>query len=278
MMIYKSNIFILLLFLINFTSSLSAMEIQKEYIAKMPQEISSNLLGMRIIKNLAYVMGINGNYITINLNNKEIKKYKLKTIKVIDFAVKEGTIIYINENGKLCGQVYPQWSKNLFLNNCRIEANEQGTIISYDNKVFFLANNATTSFKLSNLSYALPINNELIWGLSINKDKLLEANIYNFDGKIINNIYKFNKNTELSYTEIGPCCVEGELLISTIENKSRTLALIGNDGRIFWKINGPMKVCNRDIAFDEMDNLFVLEKKDNNEVILYRWELSLPEG
>jgi hypothetical protein len=254
------------------------MEIQKEYIAKIPQEISSNLLGIRIIKNLAYVMGINGNYITINLNNKEIKKYKLKTIKVIDFAVKEGNIIYINENGKLCGQVYSQWSKDLYLNNCRIETSDQGTIISCDNKVLFLANNATTSFKLPNLSYALPINNELIWGLSINKDKLLEANLYNFDGKLINNIYKFNKNTELSYTEIGPCCVEGELLISTIENKSRTLALIGNDGRIFWKINGPKKVCNRDRAFDEMDNIFVLEKKDNNEVFLYRWELSLPEG
>lgn len=277
-MINKIRFYLLLIFIFSFISPISAMDIHKDFIAKIPEEISSNLIGLRVNKDLAYVMASDGNYVTINLTNGNTNSFKIETNSILDFDVVVGKIIYLDENGMLCGHVFPKWPKGPYNNSCKIEACDQGAIISGGNRVYFLAKNAKSYFEIPDLSFAFPINNGFIWALTVNKEKHWEANLYDCYGNLMGNVYKFSEYFEPSNLEIGPNGIEGELLVSAIEGKNRTLSLIANNGRMFWKINGPNKVCKRDVAFDSMDDLIVLEKNDDNEVIISRWKFKTPEG
>lgn len=276
-MIKGLKISVLVIFLISFISSISAMEIHKDTIARIPENIASNLIGVRVYKNLAYVMATNGEYVTIDLNSGKTKSYKISD-NVIDFDVVVGKIIYINENGMLSGHVFPKWPKGPYNNSCKIDACDQGAIISGGNTVYFLAKNATSTFLLPDISLALPINNGFIWAMSLNTEKQWEINLHDCYGNLMGKVYKFSQMFEPSNLEIGPNGIEGDLLISATEGKERTIALIGNNGRMFWKVNGPEKVCPRDVVFDEADRLVFVEKNEQNEVFLCRWEFKVPEG
>ena len=94
----------------------------------------------------------------------------------------------------------------------------------------------------------------------------------------MNKVYKFSDIFEPSRLELGPNNGDGDLLISATEGNQRTLAVIGNNGRMFWKINGPDKVCLRDVAFGPLGELLVLEKNSEGKTVLSRWTFSTPEG
>ena len=272
---FKFAIVVILFVLV--VTTLSAMEINRQVIAKIPDEITNNLLGMRIFKNFAFIMANNGQYVTINLDSREVNTYKLKSDKIIDFDIVVGKIIYIDDKGILNGHVFPKWPKGPY-DSCRIEACDQGVILSGGNTAYFLAKNATKSFELPEFYFCLPIDNGFIWSLSLGKEKRWEASLYDCFGNKMSTVYKFSDLFKPSDIEIGPNGVDGELLISATEGNVRTLALIGNNGRMFWKINGPTKLCNRDVAFGPMDDLFVLEKNSNNDVVLSKWKFIVPEG
>ena len=270
--------FIILLFLVSLVSSSWALDIKTEFIAKIPSDIASDLIGMRVYKDSAFVMASNGKYVTINLANGNITNHSLNTNKVLDYDVVVGKIIYLDENGMICGHAFPKWPKGPYRDSCFIEACDQGAILSGGNNAHFLGRNATTTVDLPEISFALPINNGFIWSLNLGKEKLWEANLYDCFGNLMGKVYKFSEYFEPSNIEIGPSGIDGELLVSATEDNVRTLALIGNNGRMFWKINGPKKVCNRDVAFGLRDDLIVLDRNSNGEIILSRWTFSTPEG
>jgi hypothetical protein len=89
--------------------------------------------------------------------------------------------------------------------------------------------------------------------------------------------YTFSPEFVPSGIEVGPAGSEGELLVSSVEGTARKLAFIGNNGRMFWKLDGPEKVSPRDVAFDNQDNLLVLER-NGRELWLNRWKVTQPEG
>ncbi len=268
----------LILFLASVTSSILAMDIKTEQIAKIPTEISSSIIGMRVEKDLAFVMSSEGKYATINLKSGETSISCINASNVLDFDIVVGKIIYIDNRGMIGGHVFPKWSKGPYNNACYIEACDQGVVLSGGNSAYFLSKNATSSVELPGFYYALPVNNGFIWSMSIGKDKHWEANLFDCFGNLMGKVYKFSEYFEPSNLEIGPQGIDGELLVSATENSNRTLALIGNNGRMFWKINGPKKVCNRDVAFGMRDDLIVLDRNKDGEIILSRWTFKTPEG
>ncbi len=256
----------------------SAIQIKKDVVAVIPEEITSNLVGLRVHKNLAFVMASNGKYVTINLSNGSLANSKLKTTsKVVDYDVVVGKIIYLDDQGMICGHSFPKWNKGPY-EACRIEACDQGAILSGGNNAFFLAKNATAAVELPEIHFPLPIDNGFIWNLTLNKEKLWEVNLHDCFGNVMGKIYKFSNYFEPSNLEIGTNGVDGDLLVSATEENQRTLALIGNNGRMFWKINGPEKVCSRDTAFGTLGELLVLEKNLEGKIILSRWTFRTPEG
>ena len=255
----------------------SAMQIKKNAVAVIPDEISSNLVGLRVHKNMAYVMASNGKYVTINLVDGSLINSKLKASKVIDYDVVVGKIIYLDDQGMICGHSFPTWNKGPY-NACRIEACDQGAILAGGSNSYFLAKNATAAVELPEMHFPLPIDNGFVWNMTLNKEKLWEVNLHDCFGNIMGKVYKFSNYFEPSNLEIGPNSIDGDLLVSAAEGDQRTLALIGNNGRMFWKINGPEKVCARDAAFGPLGELLVLEKDSEGKILLSRWTFSTPEG
>ncbi len=273
------TILFLLLFLISLTSSVTALEIKSESITKIPDDISANIIGMRVYKELAYIMNANGKYIIINLTDGDISSFKIDSAnKILDFDVVLGKIIYLDDQGMLGGHAFPKWSKGPYKDVCQIEACDQGLILSGGNNSYFLSKNATTSIELPEINFALPVNNGFIWSMSLDKEKHWQANLYDCFGNLMGNVYKFSEYFEPTNIEIGPNGIEGEMLISATEGAVRTLALIGNNGRMFWKINGPQKVCARDVGFDQMDDLIVLDRNTDGDIVISRWKFTIPEG
>ena len=256
----------------------SGIQIKKNVIAAIPDEITSNLVGLRVHKNLAYVMASNGKYITINLANGSLSNFKLKTSsKVVDYDVVVGKIIYLDDQGMICGHAFPKWNKGPY-NACQIEACDQGAILSGGSNAYFLGKNATDSVELPEIHFSIPIDNGFLWNIALNKEKLWEVNLHDCFGNLMNKVYKFSEIFEPSRLEIGPNNGDGDLLVSAVEGNQRTLAVIGNNGRMFWKINGPEKICSRDAAFGPLGELLVLEKNTEGNIVLSRWTFITPEG
>ncbi len=274
----RFNYILFILLLLSFVIPVQAMEINTEVIAVIPPNIASNMIGMRIFKDQAYVMNSNGNYITIDLITGVISNHKLKTDKVLDFDVVIGKIIFIDGNGKLSGYAFPKWPKGTYNDVCKIEACDQGVVLSGGTNAYFIAKNATSTIELPDFPFPLPINNGFLWSLNVGKDKKWEANLHDCFGNLMGKVYKFSEYFEPSDLEVGPEGVDGELLVSATEGTVRTLSLIGNNGRMFWKINTNEKVCRRDVAFGPMGDFFILEKSQDESIILSRWKFSTPEG
>jgi hypothetical protein len=106
-----------------------------------------------------------------------------------------------------------------------------------------------------------------IWGVSL----------YDFYGNLMKNVYEFSPSFDPAGLEIGPLGEEGEVIISAYENNRRKISMIGQNGHMMWKIDGPEKVCARDIAVDGQGNLLVLEESEE-AIILSRWKFQLPQG
>ena len=275
MNILKSLFLALIVFSIQ--SVALSQEISKEPIAKIPEEIASNLIGIRVYQNTAFVMGSNGQYITIDLTTGDTNSYKLEANNLLDFDVVVGKILYINNEGMLGGHIFPKWSKGPY-NSCLVDACDQGLIVSGGANAYFLAKNATTSIELPEMRFCLPIERGFLWSMSCDAEGVWQADLYDCFGNIMSNVYKFSRFFKPSNLELGPHGVEGELLVSAIEDNRRTLSLIGNNGRMFWKIYGPEKVCLRDVAFDQLDRIIVLEKDSEGQVVLTRYTFIIPEG
>ena len=276
-MINKINYLIIVLLLTCCSTLSYAMEIKKDVIASIPDEMVSKLIGMRVYKNQAFVMASNGKFLTIDLIKGGISNHKIKSAKVIDFEVVDGKILYLNDQGMICGNFTSKCSKGPY-DACRIDICDQGAILSGGTNAFFLSNNATSTFVLPEFLMLLPINNGFVWEMSLNKENNWELNICDCFGNLMGKGFKFSKSFEPSNLEIGPRGVDGEILVSSKEGKKRTLSLIGTNGRMFWKINGPEKVCPRDVAFGALGELILLEKNQKGKIVLSRWTFKTPEG
>ncbi len=277
-MINKIRYLIIILLLICCSALSYAMEIKKEVIASIPDEIVfAKLVGLRVYKNQAFVMASNGSFLTIDLVKGDVSSHKIKSAKVVDFDISDGKMLYLNDQGMICGNLPSKCPKGPY-DSCRIDVCDQGAILSGGDNAFFLPNNATSTFVLPGFLMTLPFNNGFVWKMSLNKEKNWELNIYDCFGNLMGKGFRFNKSFNPSNIEIGPKGIDGELVVSSKEGKKRTLVLIGTNGRMFWKIDGPEKVCSRDIAFGNMGELLFLEKKPDGKVVLSRWKFSTPQG
>ncbi|MEW6709348.1 MAG: hypothetical protein AB1403_05930 [Candidatus Riflebacteria bacterium] len=256
---------------------MAQINIDREILLKLPPELSYGLLGMRVNLDKVVIMNNLGRMVSIDLSTRECFNNRIKGERVLDFDLVLGQPLILNEEGKLSGQVDQNWPKNGW-NGCRIEHCDQGLVITGGEKMVFLAANATEAVEISNVHFALPFTEGFIWSVSLSQ-KLgpWVINLYDCFGNRMKEIYRFSPEFDPSGLELGPLGVEGEALLSSYENNKRKIALIGQNGHMIWKIDGPEKVCQRDLGFDSTGNLLVLEKS-GNDIVLSRWKFATPQG
>ncbi len=255
----------------------SSSELKKRVIATVPDEMASKLIGMRVYKNQAFIMASNGKFITVDLAKGETTAHKIKSAKVVDFDIFDGKILYLNDQGMICGNFPSKCSKGTY-DSCKIDVCDQGAILSGGSNAYFLPKTASSSFVLPDFLMLLPINNGLVWAMNLNKENTWELTIHDCFGNLMGKGFKFNKTFNPASLEIGPKGVDGELLVSSKDGKKRSLAFIGTNGRMFWKVTGPEKVCARDVAFGPLGELLVLEKTPDGKIVLSHLIFANPQG
>ncbi|NCB39343.1 MAG: hypothetical protein EOM80_11305 [Erysipelotrichia bacterium] len=250
--------------------------IEREPLLQIASDMSSDLLGMRVSAGRVFIANAAGNYVRFDLETREAFKGKAKSNKIIDFDVILGQLVFIDAEGRLGGRFNSLWPDRAY-DGCRVDAADQGLLVSGGDKAFFLGKTATYAVEIGSLDFVLPVANGFIWSLSSKKGGNWGADLYDCLGNLMKEVYSFSAEFIPTGIEVGPAGSEGELLVSYNENNARKLALIGNNGRMFWKIDGPEKTGPRDIAFDDQGNLLVIERK-GSELWLNRWVITFPEG
>lgn len=276
-MIKCRNVIALITIIVFLASMVSAQtKIEREPLLKIADELASGLLGMRAADGKVFVANASGKYVRFDLETGESFSGKISAERLLDFDVVLGQMLFLDEQGKLGGHVIPAWPDKTW-DACRIEACDEGLMLSGGEKAFFLAKNATFAVEIANINFALPVPNGFFWTMQIKAKGNWGADLYDCLGNRMSEVYNFSPEFAPAGIEVGPAGQEGELLVSTIEDNARKLAFIGNNGRMFWKLDAPEKVSPRDVAFDNQGNLLVLER-NGGELWLNRWKVTQPEG
>lgn len=253
------------------------IDIEREILFKLPAELTYGLLGMRVATDKVVMMNNLGRMVSYDLNTGESFSGRIKRQRVIDFDLVLGQPLYLNEEGVLGGQIQPEWPKIQYL-ACRVEAGKNGLYLSGGEKMFFLGNNATQTVEVSGLNFVLPVSEGFLWSVGLPKrNSAWVVSLFDSYGNLMKEIYRFSPEFDPVGLEIGPLGEEDEVLVSSYEDNQRKVALIGKNGHMLWKVNGPEKFCNRDLAFDPEGNLLVLEKTSDGAV-LSRWKFAAPQG
>lgn len=269
---------ILLVIAVVMISSMASAQqnITREPLLKIADELANGLLGMRSAEGKVFIANSAGKFVRFDLETGEAFRDKTGSEKILDFDVVLGQIIYLDEQGKLGGHVIPSWPDRSY-DACRIEACDEGILMSGGDKALFLAKNATSVVEIADMNFVLPVPNGFFWTMQIKPQGNWGADLYDCLGNRMSEAYQFSPEFVPAGIEVGPAGSEGELLVSTIEDGARRLAFIGNNGRMFWKLDGPEKISPRDVAFDNQGNLIVLER-NGRELWLNRWKVTQPEG
>ncbi len=276
-MIKKLNFLLVFAVMALAASIVSAQtEITREPLLKVADELMTGLLGMRCADGKVFIANNSGKFVRFDLETGEAFSGKTGSEKIIDFDVVLGQMVFIDEEGRLGGHLLPSWPTRTW-DACRIEACDEGLLLSGGDKAYFLAKTATQASEIENIDFALPVPNGFFWTMQLKPSGIWGADLYDCLGNLMSEAYSFSSEFVPAGIEVGPAGSEGELLVSTIEDNTRKLAFIGNNGRMFWKLDGPEKVSQRDVAFDSQDNLLVLER-NGRELWLNRWKVTQPEG
>ena len=251
-------------------------EITREPLFKISEDLVAGLIGMRSAEGKVFVANSSGKFVRFDLETGEAVTGKTGAEKILDFDVVLGQLVYLTEEGRLGGHILPSWPSQTW-DACRIEACDEGLILAGGEKAFFLNKAATSAVEIDNIDFALPIPNGFFWTMQLKAGGIWGADLYDCLGNLMSEVYKFSPEFTPTGIELGPVGEEGELLVSANEDSVRKLAFIGNNGRMFWKLDAPEKISQRDVAFDNHGSLLVLEKS-GNDLWLNRWKVVQPEG
>lgn len=252
-------------------------QVEATNLFKVPLSVDSGILGMRVSGNKVFVANRFGHFVRYDIETREALNGKITADNIIDFDVVLGQLIFLDGSGKIGGCVRQSWPDQSYA-ACRIDVCTEGVVLSGGDKAIFLEKNASEAFYINDLVMMLPIDNGYAWAVQIRgKNSRWHADLYDSFGNLMHEVYEFSDIFEPSGLELGPIGQEGELLISAIENNVRKLSLIANNGYMFWKMDGPPKLFPRDIAFDSLGNMLVLEVK-GKDLWLTSWVTTHPEG
>lgn len=273
----KKTLFVVVFLLFCTISGFSQVEIAREELFQIPVEIQSSLIGMRSSGDKVVVASANGRYVRYDLETGEKLTGKMPANLILDFDMVLGQPVYLDDSGRVMGKIRPSWPIKNY-EAVRLETSNEGLMLFGGDKAWFLDKNATESVEIADAVFVLPINNGFFYSMKIRaKQRLWGIDLHDSYGNLMKEVYTFSSEFSPTGVEIGPKGPESEILVSAYEHNERKLSLIANNGHMFWKINGPEKLCVRDVAFDKQGNLLVLERK-NSQIWLNRWKFTVPEG
>lgn len=257
----------------------AALKIRKETVATLPGIDPAAVVGIRTFAKTAVLMYRDGRESRTDLiTGKTTPATAIETAgkTVLDFALNGGKIVALTSDGTLIGAKPVDWPAGPFA-ACRIDiANGEG-FLSGGTRSFYLAPRATDSVVIPGNYLSMPLRDGFLWSMTRPGLRAWEASLIDGFGNQMKKIFKFSPEFDPTGVSLGPTGPEGELLVSYFVGASREVALVGQNGRMLWKLPVSAPVCSRDLAWDAGGALLVLER-EGNDLVLKRIAFEVPQG
>ncbi|MBF0409509.1 MAG: hypothetical protein HQM10_19370 [Candidatus Riflebacteria bacterium] len=252
-------------------------EFGKELILRLKGLDLDKLVGMRTKGREILVFDTTGAYLEVNPDKKFFKPKNLGRA-LRDFAVSENSVICITGQGDIFSDTGKPLIDRVF-DSQTIEYSESGDLFLGGSKNSFCVSASNTSeiIDLKKPLLSVPLKDSFMWSVERHPTTgVWQASIVDIFGNSMKRVFRFSRDFEPSNIRLlkSP---ENDLLVSYWSGSCREIALIGQNSRMFWKIELPEPICQRDIAFDDSGNLLLLER-EKDEILLYRLRLSIPQG
>ncbi len=235
------------------------------------------LVGLRIFQGKAFLLKRNGVIENLDLIGGRSLGEKDFAQPVLDFTISGSGPIVLSDKGTILGDLPATLPSGPF-EACTIESDGKEILLLGGRFAERLALDATGSRRIPDLRFLAPVKDGFFWTVGRRAAfRNWHAELVDGLGNRMKEVYRFAREFDPSGVTLGPVSPEGELLISFCSGNGRDLALIGQNGRMFWKISAPPPICPRDLAWDPAGNLLVLEK-EGDEVVINRWTFATPEG
>ena len=96
---FKVSLLIFLAIIIGIAPATAQLKIEKENVLEIPENISDNLLGIRVSGEKAYIANKAGKFISFNFSNSETINGQMRSqVEIVDFAV------FLGHNGLFAGR------------------------------------------------------------------------------------------------------------------------------------------------------------------------------
>lgn len=268
----KYNLFVLVIFFFCVAFQANAQfHAREEKLVKIPDKVAKTLIGIRVDKDILYAVGMNGCYIKYNLTTGKISQGRIDGEPIIDFAIIQGELIYLDGSSKLRGKIRPNWPVKKFTAS-RISSIGERVVLSGVDKLEYLDKCATKTVEILNIDFPLPLENGYIATMKRETNNRWSLALYDDFGNFIDNIYTFPADFYPTGIELGPVNSIGDMLLSYYIGSKREILIIGKNGHLLRKIGGPNKICKRDLAFDNQGNLLIIDVYGKN-IYVSRWNL-----
>lgn len=253
--------------------------VKKESLANIPLEHDDQPLAVIRHDMDAWVVLESGRAWRVPLDSLETARPEVVSGEPLrDVVQSKNGLVWMTKDGVLGGAVFPTWKASR-LRGSRLEADPSGGlyVISAEGTEYFSAV-ATQSRFIPGMSVFSPTSHGFFWALTWDRKNLSWAlEIRNDLGQLLKQVYTFSRGFRPAGCRFAPRGPEEEVLLSAWRGSTRELMLIGQNGKMFWKIAGPEPCCARDLAWDTKGNLLVLER-EGSSLRLSRWSFAIPQG
>lgn len=257
----------------------AALKITKQTVASLPGIDPAAIIGIRTFAKTGVLLFRDGRELRTDLlTGKSSPGTTIDAAgkNLLDFALDGGNVVALTSEGTLTGAKPAAWPAGPFA-ACRVDiANGEG-FLSGGTRSFYLAPRATESVAIPGSFLSTPLRDGFLWSLARPGLRTWEVSLIDGFGNQMKKIFKFSTEFDPTGISLGPTGPEGELLVSYFVGASREVALIGQNGRMLWKLPIPTPVCPRDLAWDAGGALLVLER-DGNGLVLNRVSFEVPQG
>jgi len=257
----------------------AALKMARRTLARLPEMNPTTLLGIRTNGKAGLVVSRDGQSVSIDLvTGKTSPGTPLCTAgkTLLDFAYLGDTPLGLTTTGTLVGSVPANWP-TLPVPACKLDISGGEALLSGGSNAYYLAPKATEAVLLPGNFLAMPIRDGFLWSMKRPGLRAWEVSLMDGFGNQMKRVFKFSSDFDPTGVSFGPNSPDGELLISFFTGTSREVALVGQNGRMLWRLPLHAPVCMHDLAWDHEGNLLILER-DETGFVLNKLSFAVPEG
>ncbi|NLI75474.1 MAG: hypothetical protein GX442_03400 [Candidatus Riflebacteria bacterium] len=254
------------------------LKIDKTMVATLDGLDAASLIGLRVVEGRVLVADALGHTVSLSSDQSSFRHAPPAPGPILDFAVRFGAPVFLTAAGNLAGNVDPAWPRGPFA-ACSLEIADDGALLlEGGHEALYLSPAGSAPARLPGLFPAIPLADGFLWTLSRHPVlRTWQALLLDNLGNRMQRVCRFSAQFQPEGLWLGPTGPEKELLVSSFAEGSRWLSLVGQNGRMLWRIPAPDPLCRRDLAWAPNGDLLVLERVDGR-ICLRRWAFQAPEG